>query len=251
MTQPKFDNVSDLMFEVPRGTIAASCVLKFGRNVDVDTGGIEDIWDTGGSWVGPTTAQLHNIRSTSASDAAAGAGARTLQVFGLDPDYEPLNETITLNGTTNVQTTGCYIRIFRMAVLTAGSGIWNQGNITACAPTDDTVTAQVSASFNQTLMAIYTVPANVTAYMTNYYGSMNRNNTTGAADLFLKVQSFGGALQTKHVMGMVGAGTSQVEHHFGHPFTISEKSDIRMQADVSADNTDVSAGFDLVLVNEN
>jgi hypothetical protein len=249
---PHRDFIPDLLFEVSRQNLSGfSAVLKFGRNVDVDTGAVEDIWDGGDSWSGPTVAAAHNVRSTNACDTGitgSGAGARTVDVQGLDASYISASETITLNGTTNVATTGSYIRIHRMIVRTAGSDGINHGNITACMPSDDTVTAQISASFNQTLMAIYTIAASKTGYITNYYASMNRNVTTGAANVFLKVQPDGETLQTKHILGLVGAGTSQFQHPFSIPLRVTEKSDIRIQSDASANNTDISAGFDLVLV---
>lgn len=244
--------IPNLPFEVARGNISGySSVLKFGRNIDVDTGSVEDIWDGGDSWTAPTIAQAHNVRSTNACDTGttgSGAGARTVELQGLDASYLAQSETVTLNGTTNVVTSNSYLRIFRMIVRTAGSDGINHGNITACAPTDDTLTAQISASFNQTLMAIYTVAASTTAYMTHYYASMNRSVTTGAANIFLKVMPSNETLQTKHVLGLVGPGTSYFRHKFEPPLKITEKSDIRIQADVSANNTDVSAGFDMILV---
>lgn len=246
---PHRDFIPDLFYEVSRQNISgASSVLKFGRNVDVDTGAVEDIWDGGGTWTPPTAARGHNVRSSNACDVSDGAGARTVEIFGLDTDYVQQNETITLNGTTNVSTSGSYVRIHRMIVRTAGSDGINHGDITACAPTEDTVTAQISASFNQTLMAIYTVAASHTAYMTSFYANMLRNNTTGAANIFLKVQPDGEPLQIKNVQGLIGAGTSHFSHLFGLPFRVTEKSDIRIQADVTANNTDIAAGFDLALV---
>jgi hypothetical protein len=246
---PHREFIPDLFFEIGRQNITGwTSVLKFGRNVDVDTGSLEDIWDGGDSWTAPTAAVAHNIRSSNACDVSAGAGARTVQVFGLDENYVEQDETITLNGTTNVLTSGSYIRIFRMIVRTAGSDGQNHGNITACASDDDTITAQVAASFNQTLMANYTIAASKTGYIIGYYASMNRNVTTGAANVFLKIQPDGEPLQTKHVLGLVGSGRGSFQHDFKIPMRVTEKSDIRILADVSANDTDVSAGFDMVLV---
>ena len=87
--------------------------LKFGNNGDVDKDVVEDIWDGGETWVAPTTARLHLIASTVVTDTSAGAGARTVQIYGLDSAGALQNETVTMNGTTNVTTTNSYIMIHR------------------------------------------------------------------------------------------------------------------------------------------
>lgn len=244
--------VPDIQFEIAReNLIGYSSVLKFGRNVDVDSGAIEDIWDGGDTWNAPTITQAHNIASTNACDigpASSGAGARTVEIQGLDGNYISQSETVTLNGTAAVETSSSYLRVFRMIVKSAGSDGINHGDITACAPIDDTVTAQISASFNQTLMAIYTVAASKTGYMTGYYASMNRSNTTGATNIFLRISADEEPFQTKHVLGLIGAGESYFRHPFNPPLRVTEKSDIKIQADASANNTDISAGFDMILV---
>lgn len=80
-------------------------INKFGYNPDVDIG-TEYIWANGGLWVPPTQARVHNIVSTDANDNGTGTtGALTLRIFGLDTNYNEINEDITLNGQTIVATT--------------------------------------------------------------------------------------------------------------------------------------------------
>lgn len=86
-----FGELSNLNFglSVARGLIPGmASVNKFGRCPDnVDNGTASDIWDGANAatgtktWVAPTAARIHDIASTSASDAAAGVGARTVQVM--------------------------------------------------------------------------------------------------------------------------------------------------------------------------
>lgn len=70
-----------------------------------------------------------DITSSSASDASAGTGARTIEIYGLAPDYTFQSEILTLNGNTIVQSAKSYIRVFEIAVITAGSGLTNVGDI--------------------------------------------------------------------------------------------------------------------------
>lgn len=73
-----------------------------------------------------------SIVSSSAADASAGTGARTVRVYYVDvTGVTAGTEDVTLNGTTNVNlvtTTKCFIE--KMEVLTAGSGAVAAGTIT-------------------------------------------------------------------------------------------------------------------------
>ena len=240
---------TDNALEIGRGNVSGqSSLLKFGRNSDVDTGGYEDIWDGGATWVPPTTARVHDIASSSANDDSAGTGARTVVVIGLNGSYAVTTETVELTASTETPTSNSYIIIYRMYVATAGSGGANAGTITATAQTDATVTAQISVGFNQTLMAVYQVPAGKTAYLRRYYASMNNPTATTSADVRLLVKPFGEVYQTKHIVGLLSAGTSFVDYRYDLPLVITEKSIIKLAAQVSANNIDISGGFDLVLI---
>lgn len=236
----------DYHAETAAGNVSgASALNKFGKNPDVDTAAPEDVWDGGGTWVAPTQARLHNLVSDSANDTSAGTGARTVSVLGLDANYAEITETVTLAGLTPVPTVNSYIIIYRMIVLSAGSGGVNAGNITATAQTDATITAQISTGYNQTLMAIWQVPAGKTLLLNSYYASMNGTTAATSVDIRLWAKPFGQTWQTKHVLGLISTGTSYMLHEFCPPLKFAEKTLIRIQAaDASANNVDVSAGFD-------
>lgn len=141
-------------------------VFKFGKTTNADSGVPTDVWDGANPstsqaiWIRPTAARTHDIVSTSALDAAAGTGMRTIAVFGLtDWDTAEVSEIITLNGTTNVPTVNPYVIIHRMAGLTAGSGGVNAGDISATAQVDTTLTALMLTGEGQTQMAILGVPS--------------------------------------------------------------------------------------------
>ena len=70
-----------------------------------------------------------DFSSSSASDAAAGTGARTIEVYGLDKDFNPVSEVITLNGQTKGTGVVLFRRVFGAIVQTAGSGLANAGDI--------------------------------------------------------------------------------------------------------------------------
>lgn len=226
-------------------------VNKFGRNSDVDTGAAgEDICDAA-TFQWPAAAATTTVVSTSTDDDGdpAGTGARTVEVQGIDGDYALLTETATLNGTGAVTLTGEFLRVFRIKVLTAGSGGSNAG--TVAVKHSSTVLAQVTIGNNQTLMACYTVPAGYTAYMLSYYHSMNRTTTTGAADMRIWARPFGEAFQLKNLVGVVGAGTGLHQHLYSVAASYAAKTDIYVDAIVTANDTDISSGFDLLVVKNN
>jgi hypothetical protein len=164
-------------------------------------------------------------------------------------------ETVTMNGTTNVPTANTYTRIFRMIVATAGSGATNAGTITATAQTDATVTASIAAGEGQTLMAIYTVPAATTLFLTRVFASVVGGNQGGRVDMELKARAAADTAtpswQTKLVFGLDSTGTSAYDRTYEPYPTFAEKTDIVLQcATVSASNISISGGFDGVLVEQ-
>ena len=79
-----------------------------------------------------TTNAQRSVASASANDAAAGTGARTVKITYLDQTGAgPYTETVTLNGTTGVNTAAsdiCFIE--KLEVITVGSTGSNVGIIT-------------------------------------------------------------------------------------------------------------------------
>lgn len=114
----------------------------------------------------PSAATALDIASTSADDTAAGTGARTVRVIGLDANYLEIYEDIALSGQTVVTTTGAFLRINAILVTTAGAGATNAGDIYA-AETGTSFSAGVpvsainvcTAGLSQTRSGVYTTPA--------------------------------------------------------------------------------------------
>jgi len=251
--------ILDSRMAVPAGLMTGqSGVNKFGRSKNVDAV-ITDIWDGANSttdqdiWIAPTAARIHNIASTVAADSNSAAGARTLQVYGLTNwANAEVSETITMLGTNVVSTTNAYVILHRMKVLTKGTTN-NVGNITATAASDDTLTAMILAGEGQTQMAIYGIPSSQTAYMTCYYSSFNRSGGAAAlADISLQVNPEPDAslpaFLVKQTQGLQTVGSSLFQHCFNPYFKIVGPAIVKIQAIGSTTDLDISAGFDLVLV---
>jgi hypothetical protein len=179
--------------QVSRGQVAGHTALNiFGFSTTVGSSALGPVWEgltlSGGAYAYPSVAAPLVLVSDSASDTSA----LSVQIQGLDANFNPLVETIALNGTTNVTTTGSFLRI---NLMTTTNGL-NVGNITA--KISSTTYAKINAGIGQTQMSIYTVPKGYTFYLSyiqadasigftssNYmkYAEYNKDNTTGEVNV--------------------------------------------------------------------
>lgn len=247
----------DFWLEVAKGNVAGHFpVNKYGGNTEIATGTTADIWSRGAVggtliWVAPTAARTHTIASTDANDTTGGTGARTVQVYGLtDWNTHETSEIVTMD-TATPPTTGAFVIIHRMRVLTTGSGsLRNIGLITATATTDGTVTAEIPIGEGQTLMAIYGVPSTETLYLNDISAEMGKTaggTATASVDLDLLVncepQTQLLAFTHKHHFGLAQTGTSGIVIPFPPPKKIEGPAIVKIQADSLSNGMDVSAWF--------
>ena len=240
--------------QVARGQIPGhKTVFKFGYNAAVGAA-TETIWEQGGLYAYPASATVMTVSSSSTDDTAAGTGARTVEVFGLDADYKEINEVVTLNGQTAVSTTKSYLRINRGIVRSAGSGGANEGTLYAGT---GTVTAGVPANIyltingdgdNQTLMALWTVPAGYTAFLTKMSLSTGTStNTKALLNASLVARPYGEVFQIKERFTLTDATHEQF---YTFPLRFTEKTDLEMRAFSSSGSVsfNVSASMEFIYI---
>lgn len=209
------------------------------------------VWNRGGIYVYPATAQVMVVASTSANDAAAGTGARTVVIEGLDASYNQIQETVTLNGQTGVNTTNSFLRVTHMYVATAGSGLAAAGTISVGT---GTVTAGVPAvvylnylAQSGATSAIWTVPAGYTAYITAIQSSSG-NATSGQWTNFgLFVASAQGAPLDSSLQWICSNGGNALIN-FTYPIAVSEKIDFEIRAISTTASTSVDANMQIVYI---
>ena len=228
---------------------------KFGRNVNIGTATTpEDVWNGGGVYTGfPTTgaAETVEVFSASGNDTSAGTGARTVQLFGLDADYNEQTETITMNGTTPVTSSLTYWRLARARVLTVGSGQTNAGEITIRhTTTTANVFAVMPAAKGQTAILAFTVPAGKKALFSQIQMVVEGGSNSGAEMSFefkIRDNSSAGVVRTL-LYGFASRGAPFVEQSaFTDP--IGEKVDVWVTVtDVSSNGTIVSGDLQYMLV---
>lgn len=233
----------------------ASSNVKFGRNPDIDTAtDPEDVWDGGGVYTGQPTGSAETVEVFSSStdddgEGTPGTGARTVRLYGLDANYVEQEVDVTLNGTSAVATTETWLRVYRLKVLTAGSGGQNAGTLTVRhTSTTANVFTVVPVAANQSSVCAFTVPANVTCLIKHIYISLTE--AVGAADygvVSLRIRDDGGVFRTAWSKNMVS--TFPVDLTFVSGILVSEKADVKVTVEsVGANDTSVSAALDYVLL---
>jgi hypothetical protein len=234
----------DFLLDVGLGRVPGhSRVTASGVNPDVDTTTLpEDIWFTGGVYPFPTAATTLEVLSSSAEDAAAGTGMRTMQVIGLDANYVEQTEIVTLNGTTPVALANSYLRLNRAQVVSAGSVRTNVGNVTIRETGAGQTRGSMRAAYGIMRQAIYTVPAGYTlAVCAATYSILRATGNDFEASFVEFFQSPAGFYRQTLEVSVDAAAFENVKVV---PIMIPEKWDFAIRCTgVSASNLEVSASF--------
>jgi hypothetical protein len=233
--------------QVHQGRWNSKIVNKFGFNTDIGTD-IETVWDQGGAYSYLSSASVLKISSSNANDTSDGTGARTVQVYGVDTNFNEIDEIITLNGQTPVNTSKSYLRIYRMIIRTAGTGEENAGDIyagtgTVSSGVPSNKYAKIVATHNQTLMALWTVPSGFTGYLYQFDCSSGSTLANKFQTIKLFIRPHNEVFQVKDVQTI---HNSNIVLDYGIPLKINEKSDIEVRAFSSSGTDAVSANFSVI-----
>ena len=226
-----------------------SYVHKFGHNGDVGTAW-ETLWNEGGIYVYPAAATAMQVSSSDVNDDDTDTGAWTVEVQGLDANYNLQSEIVTLNGQSQVGTSKEYIRVFRARVLTAGTSGWNEGIIyigtgSPTAGKPSTVYGLIEPFVCQTLMALYTVPLGYKAYslLTHFSSSVSKKASAG-----IFARPFGQVFQIKEYHTLID-GVSPLNHRTSEFYP--EKTDLEGRSMVAAGGGDISCQLEYALIKAN
>jgi len=236
-----------------------SYVNKFGRVLNYTTSMV-DVNDlaTPAVYAWLTSAVTLEAISSSSNDAAAGTGARTVVVQGLDANFEPCEATITMNGTSaSTATTQTFIRVHRAyvatsgtyATTTAGSHI---GNLTIRISSGGATQIYMPASpapVGQSNVARYTIPAGKTGYLIHVTFQASGNK---ASDFYLWRRFNADTVSAPYGVKRLIEYFSGVVDHLGRdwdvPVKLPEKTDIWASALGAGAGTNGICTFDLILV---
>lgn len=228
----------------------ASTVFKFGKNQDVDTGTTpEDVISWSGLKLFPNAASTISVVSTATTDTTGGTGINTLRLYGLDADYNPVEEEVTMNGTTPVVTTNSFLRITRMYGTLAGSTQRADGTISATH--SEGLISEIEIGDGQSGDCTYTVPAGHQLLVDRLTASLERSATGAAAEIHFEVKFYGENVWREQAdVSLSAQGSSFVQRDTDLWFVIPEKTDVRVHISaVATNNTQITASFDAILVN--
>lgn len=245
---------------VSAGTIPGySGIHKFGWNPDIGTGNLEPIWDYSTDYVfTQNTGSIYFISSSNNTDT------QDIEILGLDENFAEKTVTQTLNGSESLELSGSWTRVHRVknmgaTVLLGSVFIYEPDTTTAGVPDSGSVTIRAviiprvsHGGHNQSLMSIYTIPASKTGYMMKWYTSINRSSgavTEREADMMLYTREYGGVFLVKDHIGLNNRGGGTFVYEYPIPLRLPEKTDIIIKSVVTSDNTVVSGGFDILLIN--
>ena len=218
-------------------TKGVSHINKFGFNDAVGTA-FETVWDGGGTYTYLDSTGAASTLTVTANNAADSG--YEIEVQGLDANYQLLTETITATSSGNTGTSEFY-RVFRATVTSDGDSA-NTGTIDI--DVGSTTLATISAGKGQTLMALYTVPADKKGYLIKFQGSVEKNKET-----IFKLQAKkpdNGPFNTKGQFGSFGV---PVTYDYPIPLEFEEKTDIEVKVKAGA-ITGAGAIFDLILLDD-
>lgn len=229
----------EFFLQLARGHIANhSFVHKFGAVPAMSansTGTVWDVNDTIYPWSVWDTAGTISVSTVNASD-----NGKQITVQGLDDNYNYQEETIVVSSSSAVAGTKIFKRLNRGFIIDGSTNVAD-----VLVTKNATTVLKITAGKGQTLMAVYTVPFDKTAYLVQGIASIQKGgDATG--DMF--VRYFGqNSFRVGHSFEVEGLG-GPYTYTFAAPIRIPEKSDIDIRANVRSNNARLTAAFDLILI---
>ena len=221
--------------QVSRGQISGHSTLSlFGYQSAVGNTKIP-VWENATAYTYITSASTLTLVSTSASDDTV---AKVL-ISGLDSSFNPISETLALNGVTGVTTVNSYFRVNSMILTSPGtSQTTNVGTITL--KQSSNVIAQINVGIGKTQMSIYTVPAGYSFYLD--LAEVNTSNSYTSSNIITySVQAINNVTGVKLAVLQQPFVAIYLANRSTDPFIYAEKTDIQWQL-VTSTATSVAAG---------
>jgi len=195
-----------------------------------------------------TTAATFYLYSASASDSGA-----VILVSGLDANFNPISENITITGVTNPTGTSQnkYLRIQSLTLVAAASGQKNNvGKITATTSntyagittgSSGNAYAYINAGISRSQMSVFTVPAGYTFFLD--IAEVNSSNTyAGSEFITYQVQINNNVTGVQSTLLQQPFVAIYTINRSSDPFAYPEKTDIQWQLTTSTSTT-IAAGI--------
>lgn len=201
-----------------------------------------------------TSNAQRSIASSSANDTSAGTGARTVKITYMNATGAgPFTETVTLNGTSfvnTVSTTICFVE--KIEVVIVGSTGSNVGTLTLKAATagGGATIGTITATNNQTFWAHHYVPTGLTSYISGVNIGDNGSSAGQGGVFVLKAATPATAntpeIQVSDFLNVPGAATS-FTRIYNSPIQVVGPARVRAYITPSATSSYTSyASFDYI-----
>ena len=223
---------------------------KFGRMKTVINKRVP-MWDGNVNYIFPTTADTITITSSvPASDNPTGVGAQSVKIFGLDENFDLIDEIIAL-GATGLKK---FIRVFRMQVYESGTTSFpydalnignNVGILTATHGGTEEAVAIILPEIGQTLMAMFTVPKGYTVLLWDAETGIGKGQEATGLLMTRDNTRTKAPWLTKGIRDMF---ENTVGNDFKAPVAYTEKTDIVFAILGTVNNNNVSGALQMELV---
>jgi hypothetical protein len=222
-----------------------AAIHKFGAvplmSVNPGDGSVWDKSDTYYPWTAFAVPGPLTISTTTSNGTLSSLDTgMTVTIIGLDENFEDAQETITISGNAGAGTQN-FARVYR-AFTSQDNQTQVRVSTTTGTPTE---VLRINILKGQTLMAVYTVPAGKTAYLTKGTATCAAN-ADATIDMMVRYGGVG-AFRIGHTAEIAGVG-GQYTYEFAVPLQMPEKTDIDMRAHVRSNNARVTAAFDLIVI---
>ncbi|MFH2013819.1 MAG: hypothetical protein ABIJ17_02505 [Patescibacteria group bacterium] len=223
--------------EISLGNIdTVTTKYQFGLGT-IGTSDFETVWDYSSSsdyynWI--ITAETLYISSSATTDVFGSTGAFTVEVKGLDSNYDMISERKALNGRTTVETTYVYKRINDFYVIDVGSSGYNNGNIylhkssgmSSGTPTETReVYAKISTLKGNIQSCLYTVPRGHKILIHGISYVVGQNAISFTVQLYARKYN-----ESWRVISQDKVYSGNLQTDFRYPLMFPEKTDIAVRA---------------------
>lgn len=234
-----FPNI-DFLLEVAKGNIEGHQGIVFrGHNPDqsaasnfVDVSEIGDLQYF-------IAAQKIKIVSTDANDTLGGTGLQTSLLTGIDFGGRAIQEVVTHDGLTEVETEQSFFRCNFLVGLTVGAAGWNMGTVSAQGDTDMQLQMLPESSLSRS--SNYTVPLGFTLFLIR--SELNAAKIMGGGTARIEFRGYarlggpGFAWRQLFDKEMDTGVTDSLDVELAVPAIVEERTDLRCRTSTSANNT--------------
>lgn len=200
-------------------------------------GSVWDVNDTVYPWSAFDTPAAASVLAVSAGD-----DGKTIEVEGLDENFDVVKEDIVVSSAGAVTGTQVFARIYRAFIKVGDS---NEGNIDI--QVNATTVARISAGIGQTLMSVLTIPDGHTGYM--FKGICTAESGADGSGFMLARYAGTTAFRVGHTFEVNGSG-GEYQYETSFPFPFPERTDIDVHIKTRTNNGRYTVAYDILIIED-